>query len=67
MPATTLTTYGKGGYDPDADDHNIVEVREVEIDPSVVTAEEKIVAALAVLDSRATVTDVVAALKSALG
>lgn len=31
MPIITVTTYGPGGYDPDAGDSNIADQREIEV------------------------------------
>jgi hypothetical protein len=61
MSIVTLTTYGLGGYDPDAPNGNVVEVREVEVQdtpPSVVEV-------LDALPTHATVADVIAALRQA--
>ena len=67
MPTITVTTYGEGGYDPDAPNGNVVETREIEA-VKAVTVEQKIASALDAIDTnKASVADVVAALKSAFG
>lgn len=43
---TTVTTYGPGGFDPDAPDGNVVNVEEVEVEEALPTPEEQRIADL---------------------
>lgn len=66
-----VTTYGLGGYDPDAPDGNVVDEREVEVPDLPPSAEDRIVALESRLDAvaalaekaNATATEVAAAAK----
>lgn len=42
----TVTTYGPGGYDPDAKDGNVVAVEEVEVEEAPLTPEQQRIAEL---------------------
>ena len=57
----TQVTYGEGGYDPDAPDHNVVSVDEIEV-PDPTPQVDDIAQALAALPP-----DTLAALRAALG
>lgn len=46
MTTTTVTTYGPGGYDPDAEDGNVVAVEEVEVEEAPPTPEQQRIADL---------------------
>ena len=65
---TTLTTYGPGGYDPDAPDGNVVAVQTFDAPPEAPpTADQRLSAALEGLSDDASAADILAALRSALG
>lgn len=63
----TITTYGPGGYDPEAPNSNVVEVREIEMAVAPKNAAEVIAEALSDLPHNASVADLVSALRVALG
>lgn len=63
----TITTYGPGGYDPEAPNSNVVEVREIEMAVAPKNAAEVIAEALSDLPHNASVADLVSALRAALG
>ena len=67
MPLITLTTYGLGGYDPDAPNGNVVEVQEIEMAVPPKSVAEVIADALSDLPHNATVADLVSVLRVALG
>lgn len=67
MPLITVTTYGLGGYDPEAPNDNVIEVREIEMAVPPKSAAEVIADALSDLPHNATVADLVSALRVALG
>ena len=46
MTTITVTTYGEGGYKPNAKDKNIVAVEEVEVEESPPTPEQQRIADL---------------------
>lgn len=63
----TITTYGPGGYDPEAPNSNVVEVRKIEMAVAPKNAAEVIAEALSHLPHNASVADLVSALRVALG
>jgi hypothetical protein len=64
---STLTTYGPGGYDPNAPDGNVVSVRAIDTPDVPLTADQRLSAALEGLSDDASAADILAALRSALG
>lgn len=73
MADVTVTTYGRGGFDPDAPDGNIAEQRQVEVSDGPPSAADRIAALESRLDAvaalaekaSATATEVAAAAKPA--